>query len=163
MSITYHLSSKSTVAREKFSGEAWAKMLSMALAYGWQPTGTRLPSRFEYFEPDAEDWDGTYLTNDGQTVTTEDALALAAALERSLDDIPDFNIDINPVEEDQIKNDIPETLSPVEKAVLEAGLEDHLRGLIEIHPFEYFAGDEKLHLVDFIKFCRLGSFTVLRI
>ena len=161
--MNYHLSSQSTVAREKFSGEAWVKALNLAMAYGWQPMGTRLASVIEYYGLDSEEWDGTYLTNDGQTVIAKDALALAAALERALDDIPDFSIEIHRVEETEKKNELPETLSPVERAVLEAGLEAHLLGLLEIHPFEYFSGDEKLHLVDFIKFCRLGSFTILRI
>ena len=164
--MTYHLSSQSTVAREKFSGEAWVKALNLAMSYGWQPMGTRLSPVIEYCGFDIEEWDewdGTYLTNDGQTVIAEDALALAAALERSLDDIPDFKIENQRGVETEKENDLLDRLSPVERIVIEAGLEHHLLGLIEIHPFEYFAGDEKLHLASFIKFCRLGSFTILRI
>jgi hypothetical protein len=164
--MMYHLSSQSTIAREKFSGEGWVKVLNLAMAYGWQPLGTRLSSVIESYRFDTEEWeewDGTYLTNDGQTVTAEDAFALAAALERSLDDIPDFKIEIQGAVETGKRGDLPESLSPVERAIMEAGLEDHLRGLLEIHPFQYLAGDEKLHLVDFIRFCRLGSFTILRI
>ncbi|HSL28290.1 MAG TPA: hypothetical protein VK900_03740 [Anaerolineales bacterium] len=163
--MTYHLSSQSTIAREKFSGEAWIKVLNLAMAYGWQPMGTRLSSVIESYRFDTEEWDewdGTYLTNDGQTVIAEDALALAVALERALHDIPDFNIEIRHVAAPQ-KEDPLENLSPVEQAIMQAGLEQHLLGLREIHPFEYFAGDEKLHLAGFIKFCRLGSFTILRI
>jgi hypothetical protein len=164
--MTYHLSSQSTVAREKFSGEAWVKALNLAMFYGWQPMGTRLSSVIESygFEMDEwEEWDGTYLTSDGQSVIAEDALALAAALERSLDDIPDFKIENHRLVETEKHNTLPEKLSPVERAVIEAGLKAHLLSLMEIHPFEYFAGDEKLHLAGFIKFCRLGSFTILRI
>ena len=100
--------------------------------YGWRPMGTQLLSicNFDKLDPN---WDGGYLTNDGQIVTTEDALSLAIALEKSLDDIPDFN------------------------------LEDYPLDLSKINPFEYFAGDEKRQLIDFIKFCRLGSFIILRI
>ena len=161
--MSYHLSSQSTIAREKFSREVWIKVLNLAMFYGWQPMGTRLSSMIECCGFEAEEWDGTYLTNEGQTVIAKDAFALAAALERSLDDIPDFIIENDRVVEIEEENDRPEMLSPVERAVIESGLEDHLRELMEIHPFEYFAGDEKLHLVDFIKFCRLGSFTILRI
>ena len=125
----YHLSSQSTVAREKFSRESWPKVLSLAMAYGWKPIGTHPAPRIEVWGLDPEDWDGTYLTNDGQIVVAEDALSLAIALEKALDDIPDFVIEEGPTE----------------------------------HPFEYFAGDEKGHLVDFIKFCQLGSFIILRI
>jgi hypothetical protein len=101
--------------------------------YGWQPMGTRAPSMTELHGWSTEDWDGTYLTNDGQIVITEDAFSLAAALEKALDDIPDFNLD-------------DDALDPN-----------------KINPFEYFAGDEKHQLIDFIKFCRLGSFLILRI
>ncbi|HSL46918.1 MAG TPA: hypothetical protein VK897_26005 [Anaerolineales bacterium] len=161
--MMYHLSSQSTIAREKFSGEAWIKALNLAMSYGWQPMGTRLAPVIECCGFDNEEWDGTYLSNDGQTVIAEDALALAAALERTLDDIPDFNIEIQRVVAAQKENDRLEQVSAVERAILEAGLEDHLAALIEIHPFEYFAGEEKAHLASFIRFCRLGSFTILRI
>ena len=164
--MSYHLSSQATIAREKFSGEAWIKALNLAMSYGWQPMGTRLSSVIEGYSFDIEEWeewDGTYLTNDGQTVIAEDALALAAALERALHDIPDFNIEIRRVAGTKKEDALPENLSPVERAIMQAGLEHHLLGLTEVHPFEYFAGDEKLHLAAFIKFCRLGSFTILRI
>ena len=164
--MNYYLSSQATVAREKFSGEAWIRVLNLAMFYGWQPMGTRLSSVVESYDFEMEEWDewdGTYLTNDGQSIIAEDALALAAALERSLDDIPDFKIAIHRVGETEKPNTLLEKLSPVERAVMEAGLNDHLLEFMEIHPFEYFAGDEKLHLEGFIKFCRLGSFTILRI
>ncbi|HEX5808769.1 MAG TPA: hypothetical protein VFY25_08905 [Anaerolineales bacterium] len=167
--MTYYLSSQTTVAREKFSGEAWVKALNLAVFYGWQPLGTRLSSVIESYGfgieewEEWEEWDGTYLTNDGQSVIAEDALALAAALERALDDIPDFKIENQRPVETEKEDHRPEKLTPVERAVIEGGLKDHLSGLMEIHPFEYFAGDEKRHLAGFIKFCRLGSFTILRI
>jgi hypothetical protein len=101
--------------------------------YGWQPMGTRVPSMTHIHGFHAEAWDGTYLTNDGQIVVSEDALSLGMALEKALDDIPDFNLDDDPPD------------------------------LSRVNPFEYFAGDEKQQVVDFIKFCRLGSFLILRI
>lgn len=131
--MIYHLSSQSAIARQKFSRESWTKVLSLGMFYGWQPMGTRVPSMTEIHGFHAESWDGTYLTNDGQIVVAEDALSLGLALEKSLDDIPDFN------------------------------LESYSIDLSKINPFEYFAGDEKHRLEDFIKFCRLGSFLILRI
>ena len=95
--------------------------------------GTRVPSITELHGFNDEYWDGTYLTNDGQIVVTEDALSLGMALEKSLDDIPDFNLDVYPLD------------------------------LNRVNPFEYFAGDGKRQLIGFIKFCRLGSFLILRI
>ena len=125
--------SQSAISRQKFSRESWVKVLSLGLFYGWQPMGTRVPSMTEIHGFNAEYWDGSYLTNDGQIVVSADARALGRALERSLDDIPDFNLDVYAVDLDKIT------------------------------PFEYFAGDEKQQLVDFIKFCSLGSFLILRI
>jgi len=131
--MIYHLSSQAAIARQKFSGESWVKVLSLGMFYGWQPMGTRVPSITELHGLIDEYWDGTYLTNDGQIVVTEDALRLGIALRRSLDDIPDFNLEVYPPD------------------------------LSKINPFEYFAGDQKRHLADFIRFCRLGSFLILRI
>jgi hypothetical protein len=131
--MIYHLSSQSAISRQKFSRESWVKVLSLALFYGWQPMGTRVPSMTEIHGFHTEYWDGSYLTNDGQIVVRADALALGRALERSLDDIPDFNLDVYPPDLDKV------TL------------------------FAYFAGDEKQQLVEFIKFCKLGSFLILRI
>lgn len=131
--MIYHLSSQSAISRQKFSAESWTRVLSLAMFYGWQPMGTRAPSITELHGMIDEDWNGTYSTNDGQIVVTEDAFSLANALEKSLDDIPDFNLEVYPPD------------------------------LSKINPFEYFAGDEKRHLAEFIDFCRLGSFLILRI
>ena len=130
--MIYHLSSQSAIARHKFTSQAWTKLLSLGMFYGWQPLGTRVPSMSEIHGFNVDSWDGTYLTNDGQIVVAADALSLGMALEKSLDDIPDFSL-------------------------------DYLPDLEKVNPFEYFAGDEKGQLLDFIKFCKLGSFLILRI
>jgi hypothetical protein len=95
--------------------------------------GTRVPSITEIHGFDTDYWDGTYLTNDGQIVVSQDALWLGRALEKSLDDIPDFNLDVYPLDPNKIT------------------------------PFEFFAGDGKQQLTDFVRFCKLGSFLILRI
>ena len=105
----------------------------------------------------------TYLTNSGQTVIAEDALSLSIALEKALDDIPDFDIELDRVPKSRKENELPEWFLPDEEAIVEEQPKDQPLDLPEIHPFEYFAGDEKRHLVDFIKFCQLGSFTILRL
>lgn len=160
----YHLSSQSTVSRKKFRREAWAKLLSLAMLYGWQPMGTHPASRIEVSGLDVEDWNGTYLTNDGQIIIAEDALSLAMALEKALDDIPDFNIELDriPKSKSQEADELPEWLLPEEGVIID-GPKDQPLDAPEIHPFEYFAGNEKQQLVDFIKFCQLGSFIILRI
>jgi hypothetical protein len=158
--MSYDLISRSTVLCRTFSRQFWAKALELAESYGWKPMGTRPPSHLDFYQLGAE-WDGRYFTNDGQTVNREDALLLAAALERSLDDLPDANhrIDWNFVLHQD--DDLPEWLSPEEKTFIEEELQDGLLDIMSTSPIEYFAGDEKRHLRDFIRFCRLGSFEIL--
>ncbi len=47
----------------------WNTALRLAGAFGWKPLGTRLRR--------AAKWDGTYFSNDGQLVSTDDANNLA--------------------------------------------------------------------------------------
>ena len=143
-----------------YSREFFGKALELARSYGWRPLGTRPPT------PDAYQglrtvWNGTYLTNDGQTVMMEDALSLADALEKALDDIPDASAEMDWNPKFWIVDDLPEWLSPEEREMIEDGLEEHAPDVMEMHPFEFFAGVEKPHLIEFIRFCRLGSFTIL--
>jgi hypothetical protein len=107
------------------------------------------------------DWLGTYLTNDGQVVKAEDAYLLAAALEKSLDHIPEANIKIKWDSQLWVEDDLPEWLTPEEREMIEEELQDGLLDMIGVNPLEFFAGDEKQHLREFIRFCRLGSFEIL--
>lgn len=122
--------------------------------------GTLPPPVHAFYTLEA-DWSGTYLTNDGQTVKAEDACSLAAALERSLDDISNDHARIDWTSKFWLDDDLPEWLSPEEKAVIEEELEDGLLDIWGIHPSEFFAGDEKRQLIEVIRFCRLGSFEIL--
>jgi hypothetical protein len=158
--MSYELISRSTVLCRTFSRQFWAKALELAQSYGWQPRGTRPPSHLDFSELGAE-WDGRYLTNDGQTVNAEDALSLAASLQRSLDDISDENLPMDWGSMLQLEDDLPEWLSPEEKEFIEEELQDGLLDVMGTSPLEYFAGDEKRHLKEFIRFCRLGSFEIL--
>jgi hypothetical protein len=158
--MSYDLISRSTTLCRTFSRQFWAKALELAGKYGWKPLGTRPPSHIDFSQLEAE-WDGRYATNDGQTVKAEDAFSLAAALERPLDDISDDNIPIDWNSLLEQDNDLPEWLSPEEQAIIEEGLHDGLLDIMGTNPLEYFAGDEKRHLKEFIRFCRLGSFEIL--
>ena len=136
------------------------KALELGRSYGWKPMGTRPPSIHEFYKLGA-DWDGAYLTNDGQVIKAEDALSLALALEKALDDIPDDSIEMDWNPRFWVEDELPEWLSPEEKAMIEDGLEGERLDMLGIHPFEYFAGEEKYYLTQFIRFCKLGSFVVL--
>ena len=152
--MSYDFCHPPTAICRKLTGQSWAKALELARLHGWRPIGTQPPS------PDLKPlWDGGYLTNDGQTVTAKDAISLAAALERSLDDIPDtVQIHWNP--NAWIEYELPEWLSPEEKEMIQEGIEAERLDILGIHPHEFFAGDEKCCLIPFIRFCRLGSFII---
>lgn len=158
--MSYDLFNPSIALCRKFSRQFWAKALELAGLYGWRPMGTRPTPGVDFYKLGA-DWDGTYLTNDGQIVKAEDAYSLAAALERSLDDIPDADIEMDWDSELWLEDDLPEWLSPEEIELVEEELQDGLLDIMGTHPLEFFAGVEKRHLVQFIKFCRLGSFAIL--
>lgn len=157
--MSYKLINQPTIVCRTFSRQFWAKALELAQLYDWKPLGTRPPSHIDFYELCAE-WDGRYLTNDGQTVQAEDARSLAAALERSLDDIPDTNIPTDWSTFLQAEDDLPEWLSPEEQEFIEEELQDGLLDILGTNPLQYFAGDEKRHLKEFIRFCRLGSFEI---
>ena len=157
--MSYELINQPTEVCRTFSRQFWVKALELARLYGWQSKGTLPPPHLDFYELNA-DWHGTYLTNDGQVVKAEDAFLLAAALEKSLDHIPDANIEIKWDPQLWVEEDLPEWLTPEEQEMIEEGLQDGLLDIMGIHPLEFFAGDEKGHLKAFIRFCRLGSFKI---
>ena len=157
--MSYELVNQSTEVCRTFSRQFWVKALELARSYGWKPKGTRPPVGLDLYELNTE-WHGRYLTNDGQLVNAEDARWLAAALEQSLNDIPDENL---PTDWNSIlrwEDDLPEWLSPEEREIIEEELQDGLLDIMGMNPLEYFAGEEKRHLKGFIRFCRLGSFEI---
>ena len=158
--MSIELVNQSTEVCRTFSQQFWAKALELAMSNGWQPVGTQPPPHLDFYQLEV-DWQGAYLTNDGQVVKSEDALALACALERSLNEISDTNIKIDWNVDLSVEEDLPEWLSPEEREMIEEELQNGLLDIMGVHPFEYFAGDEKRHLKEFIRFCRLGSFEIL--
>jgi len=66
----------------RFSHGAWADCLDRAIAFGWQPEGTVAPQPWAW---PGEKWGGSYLSNDYQHVTDQDARALGEALLRAAD------------------------------------------------------------------------------
>ena len=157
--MSYELVNQSTEVCRTFSRQFWTKALELARSYGWQPKGTRPPLHLDLYELNTE-WHGRYLTNDGQTVKAEDARSLAAALERALDDIANENLPIDWSAMLYWEDDLPEWLSPEEREFIEDEVQHGLLDIMGTNPLEYFAGDEKRHLKQFIRFCRLGSFEI---
>jgi len=156
--MNYLLSNRSTSSLQTLSRETWSRILGLARFYGWQPMGTLPPYLHNLRKPSYAEhmWDGNYFRNEGQVVQANDAMGLAIALQQSLDDIPDEN----PERELDAKDDLPEWLSPAEKALIRGGLDKHEDLPLGILPFEYFAGDGKRNLIEFIRFCKLGEFVI---
>ena len=158
--MSYDLHHPSTGVRLTFSRQFLLKALELAELYGWQPRRTQPPAHIDFWALGA-DWHGGYLTNDGQTVIASDARWLAAALESSLGDIADKNPAFDWAPQRWKDDDLPEWLSPQERAIIEEELQEGLLDILGVHPLEHFAGDEKADLRRFIRFCRLGSFEIL--
>ena len=158
--MSFELINQTTKITREFSKQFWAKALELAELYGWRPMGTCSPSHLDLEKLNAE-WDGGYMTNDGQIVKAVDALLLAFALEKALDGIPNKNSQTHWDPKHWMENELPEWLSPEEREFAEEELHEGLLDIMGIHPLEYFAGDENLHLMHFIKFCRCGRFEIL--
>ena len=158
--MSYDLYNPSTGLRLRFSRQFLLKALELAELYGWQPRRTQPPAHIDFGALGAE-WLGDYLTNDGQLVMASDASWLAAALEQSLPDISDINPVIDWDPKYWTEDDLPEWLTPQERAIIEEELQDGCLDILGVHPLEHFAGDEKAYLRRFIRFCRLGSFEIL--
>jgi hypothetical protein len=157
--MSYELVSQYTLLCRTFSKQFWAKALELAQLYGWEPLGTHPPSHLDFYELCAE-WDGRYLTNDGQLVKEEDAHSLAAALEQAMNDIPDEELTTDWNFVFQMEDELPEWLSPEEREFIEEELQDGLLDIMGMNPRAYFAGKEKRLLEQFVRFCRLGSFEI---
>jgi hypothetical protein len=136
---------------QRFSHMSWHKVLDLACEYGWQPAGTELPrwhdetgALIEQWSLDANEWDGGYSSNDGQYVTDEDAAHIADALQRALEDIPDFDTGERWAE-----------YGPADQ------LTDPLARALMMPSLEFFSGEAKQHVRDFIAFCRAGGFCII--
>jgi hypothetical protein len=64
--------------------DLFPKVLRLALAFDWIPLGTIAPN----YKTKRDDWKGGYLTNDSQYVTPVDAINLAEALDKVLENTP---------------------------------------------------------------------------
>jgi hypothetical protein len=153
----------------RFNIFAWGQVLGLAQQYGWEPAGTEMqPMELrnadgsvdheltEHYMALAVDWDGNYFTNDFQHVSDEDAATIADALERALDDIPDF--DSGEKTKEFTPDEPPD--NPVARALLEGGLKPFVAPNDLLGPAEFFSGEDKQKIRDFIEYCRAGGFVI---
>ena len=138
---------------KRFSITSWCKVLQLAQEYGWQPAGTQAPTFMlaDGTIETAENWSGTYFDNSYQRVSDEDAANIAEALRRALSDIPDFDTD-----EKWVK--LPPS-NPFERMMAEQGFEMSGPNL-SLTPLEFFSGEAKQQVEDFIAYCQAGWFLI---
>lgn len=141
--------------RVDFTNPQYGLALKLAFDHGWKPAGTLPPPAWDLLPENQPDKPGgrprhwpsmNYFAGRGERVTSADALAIAAALESVLDDIPNHDafshkvisrIDM-PYADEQLQ------LAPGEK----------------LSYFEFFSGPHKELLRRFIGLCRTGGFAV---
>jgi hypothetical protein len=150
----------------RFNSTAWPILLRMAEFYGWKPSGTKCPVIYNTENgsyDEYKDWDGSYLGNNGQKVTDEDAIALATALEKSLDDIPDVETCEKtasyPLGQDSIYDNLG-----IDTDMSGGMVDDEIRIIRpnrDLSPYDFFSGEEYKHKIrNFITLCRKGAFCI---
>jgi hypothetical protein len=129
----------------ELKSKTWERMLALARSYGWEPAGTRPPDIRDADGNPAcnwSSWSGSYTSSEYQNVTSEDAGAIADALELALFDLTDQ--------------------SAIEREG--TGVFPGLRGVDTKHemtPFEYFnnaTGRDDVQAL--IRLCRTGGFEI---
>ena len=138
----------------------WWHLLNLATNQGWKPLGTLPPPGHT-----AENWDGNYYGNDGQTVKTEDAASLADAVERLLADRDREKVaqDVAHLMQKTLDDETIASSSDA-RDVLKYPLA-FVRGMQEKfgrQPIGVWKFDEKSdeYLRKFIAFCRGSTFTI---
>jgi hypothetical protein len=134
----------------RFSNIGWAQILSLAKLNGWEPLGTVDP--WWKNEVDAPQWEGGYCSNDGQTVTAEDALAIANSLEKALFEI--IEPLVRPSGYIPIDECFQKSVAVVE--AVESVLNPDYEPYSEIIPIRI--GEQDIR--DLIQFSRMGEFCI---
>ena len=153
-----------------FSDQLWPKVLELARRYSWKPQGTR-----RYLENGEIDtnWEGGYLDNCGQTISSEDAANLAQALEDALPDVPNHSaiepehtvvIECGP--EGELPDDYEELIKGKMQIIFQLPDGSDLyvippRYFDLMNPLEALSGEGKEYVRQFIAFCRQGEFRLI--
>ena len=137
---------------------SWARLLTLAEMYAWEPSGTTKP----YYWDDSTTpenplpaWDGSYDNNGRQFVEPEDARAMADALEKALDDIPGHD---GPDKMMTYRQGEKTGVLSIDLAISQLGL--NIGPNYKLNLFEFFAGGDKDRLREFIQFCKQDGFFI---
>jgi hypothetical protein len=120
---------------------AWTKLVQLGVKYGWLPSGTVLILENHSDRKFDEEWCGDYLSNSGQWVLATDAVAWADSLTKALDEIPDI-----------ATCDKQTTIIMGDYAIKVSNE--------KLAFSDFFSGETKISLKEFISFCRKGSFII---
>jgi len=151
-----------------FGLQDWHFVVQLAEDYGWKPEGTvfdelpESPMMFgncddpeEYVLAEIEEcFLRDYFSNHGQQVTDKDAEALAAALDIALDDIPNHDA----INHKKRCNVLPRRVARMIQLMPGPRPVPTLHEAISAA--EWFSGERKKRLVEFIAFCRSGGFEI---
>ncbi len=150
----------------RFNTHDWRKVLHLARVYGWEPEGTQGPDiemgtwvhgSFVAHDnqPAKEAWDGTYLSNDYQRVTDDDAMNLVNALSRAIAELPDYNV--TEIKERSIDDGLSGAIFAAIADVVDI---TYYGPSADAEPIEWFSGEKKQQVIDFVDFCRAGGFVI---
>jgi len=118
----------------------WNFYLELAFEQEWRPAGTVPPDIDNSVE-----CRGGYYSNDGSKVTAEDAIGIAEALEKSLEDVPN---------RDAMAGKVISLMMPDGKII------KVFQSDTAVTAHEYFSGEGKKWVLEFIAFCREGPFDI---
>ncbi len=97
---------------------------------------------------------GDYFSNSGQWVTEEDAISLSCAIENALDDIPNHDAINSKDRQDALPRRIARLMRDMPGSRPFPSIRE------SISAKEWFSGEQKNRLNEFIAFCRQGGFQI---
>ena len=127
----------------------WPRLLYIARVNGWEPMGTHLDS--------ANDWNGNYDTNDGQTICDADAKHLAAALESALQTgrgIAEALMD------EHGSSLVPKLEAILGQSIVESSDDDDQRGTVWWSPGTPDSESIRIKIVQAVEFFRCGAASI---
>lgn len=134
-----------------FSNRSWGMLMKLAYDSGWKPMGCLEPDAWQAVDSAGNPqrfFSMDYFSRRGQKVMAADAAAIADALESGLLDVPTFDALGLKV---STSIDVPGLARPMRA----------LRPGVKVNPFEYFSGENRWPLKQFIEFCRGGGFAIV--
>lgn len=145
-----------------FNNQTWWDVLRLAVGCGWEPTGTGPPRGVP-----ANNWSGSYYSNDGQRMYARDAKRLADILQKVVAAPTASSLDFDP---SRISRWL-RTPGGKEALLVSGGFEEIARVFNDPETGEkrktrsrnlpwILSKNGKSCLRDFIEFCRGGSFRI---